>query len=204
MIRMWEMTNCHFSRFIDKRGVRPSYKNLSIYVLCPHERAWYKSDPFPSRTTFQEFLIIALPWLSIQLNWPVKTHISYLTVKHTLSPLSWKLLKNLCFCFSSTECVACSLRTQPRPKAMSFLELSIISSLPLRRPAKTMKVSRRRRRKRRKLPNSTKRWAGESLTFIGPFNCQFNDQFILLWTEEKYRKLKLVWSHTVSISLVLI
>jgi len=40
---------------------------------------------------------------------------------------------------------------------MSFLELSIISSLPLRRPAKTMKVSRRRRRKRRKLPNSTKR-----------------------------------------------
>ena len=199
MIRMWEMTNCHFSRFIDKRGVRPSYKNLSIYVLCPHERAWYKSDPFPSRTTFQEFLIIALPWLSIQLNWPVKTHISYLTVKHTLSPLSWKLLKNLCFCFSSTECVACSLRTQLRPKAMSFSELSIISSLPLRRPAKTMKVSRRRRRKRRKLPNSTKRWAGESLTFIGPFNCQFNDQFILLWTEEKYRKLKLVWSHTVLI-----
>ena len=86
---------------------------------------------------------------------------------------------------------------------MSFLELSIISSLPLRRPAKTMKVSRRRRRKRRKLPNSTKRWAAESLTFIGPFNCQFNDQFILLWTEEEYRKLKLVWSHTVSMSLVL-
>lgn len=37
MIRIREMTNCHFSRFIDKRGVRPSYKNLSIYVLCPHE-----------------------------------------------------------------------------------------------------------------------------------------------------------------------
>ena len=98
MIRRWEMTNCHFSRFIDKRGVRPSYKNLSIYVLCPHEeRAWYKSDPFPSRTTFQEFLIIALPWLSIQLNWPVKTDISYLTVKHTLFSLSWKLLKTFVF-----------------------------------------------------------------------------------------------------------
>ena len=37
MIRMREMTNYHFLRFIDKRGVIPGYKNLSIYVLCPHD-----------------------------------------------------------------------------------------------------------------------------------------------------------------------